>query len=37
MWNRELPRVIAAGWFGFIGRDDYAYSTCHLDNVIEAT
>lgn len=36
MWSRELPRAIAAGRFGFIDRGDYAYSTCHVDNVIEA-
>lgn len=36
MWSRDLPRAIAAGQFGFIDRGDYAYSTCHVDNVIEA-
>lgn len=36
MWSRELPGAIAAGRFGFIDRGDYAYSTCHVDNVIEA-
>lgn len=36
MWSRELPKAIAAGQFGFIDRGDYAYSTCHVDNVIEA-
>lgn len=36
MWSRELPKGIAARRFGFIDRGDYAYSTCHVDNVIEA-
>lgn len=36
MWSRELPRAVAAGQFGFVDRGDYAYSTCHVDNVIEA-
>lgn len=36
MWSRELPKAIAAGQFGFIERGAYAYSTCHVDNVIEA-
>jgi len=36
MWSRELPKAIAAGQFRFIDRGDYAYSTCHVDNVIEA-
>jgi nucleoside-diphosphate-sugar epimerase len=36
MWSRELPKGIAARQFGFIDRGEYAYSTCHVDNVIEA-
>lgn len=36
MWSRELPGAIASGQFAFIDRGDYAYSTCHVDNVIEA-
>ncbi len=36
MWSRQLPKAIASGQFGFIDRGDYAYSTCHVDNVIEA-
>jgi nucleoside-diphosphate-sugar epimerase len=36
MWSRELPKAIAAGRFGFIDHGRYAYSTCHVDNVIEA-
>jgi nucleoside-diphosphate-sugar epimerase len=36
MWSRELPKAIAKHQFGFINRGDYAYSTCHVDNLIEA-
>lgn len=36
MWSRELPQAIASRQFGFIDRGDYAYATCHVDNVIEA-
>jgi len=36
MWTRELPAAIASGQFGFINRGDYAYATCHVDNVVEA-
>lgn len=36
MWSRELPKAIATHRFGFINRGDYAYSTCHVDNLIEA-
>ena len=36
MWSRELQKAIAAGQFGFVNRGAYAYSTCHVDNVIEA-
>lgn len=36
MWSRELPQAIARHQFGFINRGDYAYSTCHVDNLIEA-
>jgi len=36
MWSRELPKAIAARQFGFVDRGDYAYSTCHADNLIEA-
>jgi len=36
MWSRELPKAIATHRFGFIDRGDYAYSTCHVDNLIEA-
>jgi nucleoside-diphosphate-sugar epimerase len=36
MWSRELPGAIASGQFAFINRGDYAYATCHVDNVVEA-
>ncbi len=36
MWSRELPKAIASRQFGFIERGEYAYSTCHVDNLIEA-
>jgi nucleoside-diphosphate-sugar epimerase len=36
MWSRELPAAIASGQFAFINRGDYAYATCHVDNVVEA-
>ena len=35
-WSRELPRVIKSGQFAFINRGEYAFVTCHVDNVIEA-
>jgi nucleoside-diphosphate-sugar epimerase len=35
-FSRELPRVIKSGQFAFIDRGDYAFSTCHVDNVVEA-
>jgi len=36
MFNRELPAAIKSGQFVFINRGDYPYSTCHVDNVVEA-
>jgi len=36
MWSRELPHAIASGQFAFIDRGDFAYATCHVDNVVEA-
>jgi nucleoside-diphosphate-sugar epimerase len=36
MWSRDLPKAIATHRFGFINRGDYPYSTCHVDNLIEA-
>ncbi|ACB93687.1 NAD-dependent epimerase/dehydratase family protein [Beijerinckia indica] len=35
-FSRELPRVIKSGQFAFIDRGDYAFATCHVDNVVEA-
>ena len=35
-FSRELPRAIKSGHFAFIERGDYAFSTCHVDNVVEA-
>jgi nucleoside-diphosphate-sugar epimerase len=35
-FSRDLPRAIKSGQFAFINRGDYAFSTCHVDNVIEA-
>lgn len=36
LFSRELPRAIRSGQFAFVDRGDYAFSTCHVDNVIEA-
>lgn len=33
---QALPQAIRSGQFAFINRGDYAYATCHVDNVIEA-
>lgn len=35
-FSREIPRAIQSGHFAFIDRGDYAFSTCHVDNVVEA-
>lgn len=35
-FSHEIPRVIRSGQFVFIDRGDYAFSTCHVDNVVEA-
>lgn len=35
-FSRELPRAIKSGQFAFIDWGEYAFSTCHVDNVIEA-
>lgn len=35
-FSRELPHAIGSGWFAFIDRGDYAFSACHVDNVVEA-
>lgn len=35
-FSRELPRAIKSGQFAFIDWGAYPFSTCHVDNVIEA-
>lgn len=35
-FSREIPRAIRSGQFAFIDRGDYMFSTCHVDNVVEA-
>jgi nucleoside-diphosphate-sugar epimerase len=35
-FSRELPAAIESGRFAFVDRGDYAFSTCHVDNVVEA-
>lgn len=35
-FSRALPEAIRSGQFAFIGRGDYAFATCHVDNVVEA-
>ncbi len=35
-FSRELPHAIGSGRFAFFDRGDYAFSTCHADNVVEA-
>lgn len=35
-FSRALPQAINSGQFAFIDRGDYAFATCHVDNVIEA-
>jgi nucleoside-diphosphate-sugar epimerase len=35
-FSRELPQAINSGNFAFIDRGDYAFATCHVDNVVEA-
>lgn len=35
-FSRELPAAIKSGQFAFVERGDYAFSTCHADNVVEA-
>jgi nucleoside-diphosphate-sugar epimerase len=32
----ELPEALEQGRFAFIDRGDYAFSTCHVENLIEA-
>ncbi len=35
-FSRGLPAAIKSGQFAFINRGDYAFATCHVDNVVEA-
>lgn len=35
-FSREIPEAIDSGRFAFINRGDYPFSTCHVDNVVEA-
>ncbi len=35
-FSRALPQAINSGQFAFVDRGDYAFDTCHVDNVIEA-
>jgi nucleoside-diphosphate-sugar epimerase len=35
-FSRALPKAVRSGQFAFINRGDYAFATCHVDNVIEA-
>jgi nucleoside-diphosphate-sugar epimerase len=35
-FSRALPQAINSGQFAFIDRGDYAFATCHVDNVVEA-
>ncbi len=35
-FSRGLPGAIKSGQFAFIDRGDYAFATCHVDNVVEA-
>lgn len=35
-FSRALPQALRSGRFAFIDRGDYAFATCHVDNVIEA-
>lgn len=36
VFSRNIPHAIESGQFAFIARGDYPYSTCHVDNVVEA-
>lgn len=35
-FSREIPDAIGSGRFVFVDRGDYPFSTCHVDNVVEA-
>lgn len=36
MFSREIPSAVATGNFAFIDQGKYPFSTCHVDNVVEA-
>ena len=35
-FSRAIPHAIGSGRFAFFDRGDYPFSTCHVDNVVEA-
>jgi nucleoside-diphosphate-sugar epimerase len=35
-FSRALPQAVNSGQFAFINRGDYAFDTCHVDNIVEA-
>jgi nucleoside-diphosphate-sugar epimerase len=35
-FSRTLPQAVRSGRFAFIDSGDYAFATCHVDNVVEA-
>lgn len=35
-FSRAIPDAIGSGRFAFVNRGDYPFSTCHVDNVVEA-
>jgi nucleoside-diphosphate-sugar epimerase len=35
-FSRRIPEAIGSGRFAFVDRGDYSFSTCHVDNVVEA-
>jgi nucleoside-diphosphate-sugar epimerase len=35
-FSRAIPHAIGSGRFAFFDRGDYAFSTCHVDNAVEA-
>ncbi len=35
-FSSQLPDLVRKGQFAFIGRGEYPYVTCHVDNVVEA-
>jgi nucleoside-diphosphate-sugar epimerase len=35
-FSQALPEAVSSGQFAFIHRGNYAFATCHVDNVVEA-